>query len=1220
MWNMMCDVMPTISEDSLSQRSSQFGGDDANFEQLMVSMLDERDKLVDSLKNEQEKTSELELRLKGIGKERDVLQRQLNQNLPQEFATLTKELNQSREQVLEKDEEITELKAERNNTRLLLEHLECLVSRHERSLRMTVVKRQAASQSGVSSEVEVLKALKSLFEHHKALDEKVRERLRLALEKNGTLEEELETTRDELNKFKCGQIVLKTGDEAEERENGENGADNDANSNSDSNSTSGTVPTQVKKVNGTMDPEVLELRRQIEKHSSDLGQSHRNLSELRSQKVEMDEQISQLNKELNSAQELIKRLEIDLKENVAQKEDQEERIATLEKRYLNSQREATMLHDLNEKLEQEIKNKEEQYMLSHDKIKAITEKLDISEQKLIEFASMPDIEEQLKDRMEALTQAQERQGTAEERVQRLENQLEEKSADVLKLSQRLKMNEEHNQRLSATVDKLLSESNERLQVHLKERMHSLEEKNHLSNELERTKKKLEDVEQQRVDILKELQRARLEVENVKRQMLQQEIHHNIQQTEALTRNLSPGNMDLGDGGSSGGTLTRRSVKSSNPNTPLDEGWKQPGGRNFSSHNHVGNFESFEGDVEDNDSIFTDVMSPSGHTDAQTLACMLQEQLDAINNEIRLIQEEKMTTEQRAEELESRVGSVEHMNLLLQSHSQHGSFSSSSHSHHHSGQPLGVPPQPPPRSGRPSATVPPFEASSPPMSGRSTPKAPMMVHDPYMHKYHTLHLSTPSQEINREEAESQRRIMDGSPPTPRSLRLDRVAQLSVSQEELRRTSMEDSSHSTPSPMSSAASSQDSLHRGATLNHHMGGQYNYYHAGSPNAQLSAAAAAAAKKKGVKSTLGRIFGKKDKQLKAMKVAGGAYVTGPMVNSPSGGFQNMGMHNAYGTSHHPAYSSGPGSASMECDIPSSDSMGAGLGGLAGKGDFDRRRKKKHELLDEAMKAGTPFALWNGPTIVAWLELWVGMPAWYVAACRANVKSGAIMSALSDTEIQREIGISNPLHRLKLRLAIQEMVSLTSPSAPPTSRTTLAYGDMNHEWIGNDWLPSLGLSQYRTTFMECLVDARMLDHLTKKDLRTQLKLVDSFHRTSLQYGIKCLKLLNYDRDQLENRRRASENEIKDVLVWSNERLMKWVINIGLKDYANNLLESGVHGALIALDDGFDANGIALALQIPTQNTQARQLLENEYEMLLRQGTSRDPGLEAMTPRPGPLP
>merc|ERR1740129_2729072 len=188
----------------------------------------------------------------------------------------------------------------------------------------------------------------------------------------------------------------------------------------------------------------------------------------------------------------------------AQKDDQEERIATLEKRYLNSQREASQLHDLNERVEQEIKGKSDQIVLYQEKIKAINEKLDLSEQKLIEYASLPDIEEQLKDRMEALAAAQERQGTAEEHVRTLENAVEEKNSEMLRLSQRLKMNEEHNQRLSSTVDKLLTESNERLQVHLKERMHALEEKNNLNTEFERTKKKLEETTESKADLQKQV--------------------------------------------------------------------------------------------------------------------------------------------------------------------------------------------------------------------------------------------------------------------------------------------------------------------------------------------------------------------------------------------------------------------------------------------------------------------------------------------------------------------------------------------------------------------------------------------------------------------------------------------------------------------------------------------------------------------------------------------
>ncbi|XP_061840852.1 liprin-alpha-4 isoform X7 [Nerophis lumbriciformis] len=1085
---MMCEVMPTISEgDSAGPPRGSGGGggggggvpngseQEANFEQLMVNMLDERDKLLESLRETQETLIQSQSKLQGALHERDALQRQINAALPQEFATLTKELNICREQLLEKEEEISELKAERNNTRLLLEHLECLVSRHERSLRMTVVKRQAPPPSGVSSEVEVLKALKSLFEHHKALDEKVRERLRVALERVSTLEGQLSATTQELNMAR----QRKDGDSVER--------------------TDGSKPPWKRLPNGSIDvhddgSRASELQELLDRTNKELVQTREHSASLNGRMAELEAELASARRELSRSEEL----SIKQQREQREREDMEERITTLEKRYLAAQRETTHIHDLNDKLENELATKDSLHRQSEEKVRQLQEMLEMAEQRLAQTMrkaeTLPEVEAELAQRVAALSKAEERHGNVEERLRQLESQLEEKNQELARARQREKMNEEHNKRLSDTVDRLLTESNERLQLHLKERMAALEDKNSLIQDLENCQKQLEEFHHTRERLIGEIEKLRNEIDHLKRRsgVFADGSHPRSHLGSASDLRFS---VVEGQDGHYSTTVIRRAQKGrvsalrDDPNKVcaiLEQDY--PSLRGSVGHLLGSDLEA-ESDLDDD--MSSTMLSPSGQSDAQTLALMLQEQLDAINEEIRMIQVERESADLRSDEIESRVnsGSMDGLNVTLR-----------------------------PRALPTSATAQSLaSSSSPPTSGHSTPK-----HHGRNPSHHLGIMTLPSDlRKHRRKVASPVEVdkatikCETSPPSsPRSLRLEtNFAQFTGSLEDGR---------------------------------------------------------GKQKKGIKSSIGRLFGKKEKGRLEQTICRDGQ---------------------------------PLAALTDFDMNIGDTMT--LGKLGTQAERDRRMKKKHELLEDARKRGVPFAQWDGPTVVSWLELWVGMPAWYVAACRANVKSGAIMSALSDTEIQREIGISNPLHRLKLRLAIQEMVSLTSPSAPLTSRTTLAYGDMNHEWIGNEWLPSLGLPQYRSYFMECLVDARMLDHLTKKDLRTHLKMVDSFHRASLQYGIMCLKRLNYDRKDLERRREDSQHDMKDVLVWTNEQVIHWVQSIGLREYCGNLLESGVHGALLALDETFDYSSLALILQIPMQNTQARQVLDREFNNVLALGTDR---------------
>lgn len=78
----------------------------------------------------------------------------------------------------------------------------------------------------------------------------------------------------------------------------------------------------------------------------------------------------------------------------------------------------------------------------------------------------------------------------------------------------------------------------------------------------------------------------------------------------------------------------------------------------------------------------------------------------------------------------------------------------------------------------------------------------------------------------------------------------------------------------------------------------------------------------------------------------------------------------------------------------------------------------EKLRLLREA--SALPIERWRASQVLAWLEVALGMPQ-YSGKCSENVKSGKVLLELNDGELETGLGLTHPMHRKKLRLAIEE-------------------------------------------------------------------------------------------------------------------------------------------------------------------------------------------------------
>lgn len=236
------------------------------------------------------------------------------------------------------------------------------------------------------------------------------------------------------------------------------------------------------------------------------------------------------------------------------------------------------------------------------------------------------------------------------------------------------------------------------------------------------------------------------------------------------------------------------------------------------------------------------------------------------------------------------------------------------------------------------------------------------------------------------------------------------------------------------------------------------------------------------------------------------------------------------------------------------------------------------------------PFSQWTKQDICQWFEA-LGLES-YVENCKRYVVNGRTLLNATNHDIERELGIHNPLHKKKLLLSVQAI----GDEHEVEGEIIKGLG-MDHTAVTR-WLDDIGLPQYKDVFYKARIDCRVLHHLTIADLQ-RLKISNLLHTLSLRRAIYTLRNLNFDPMQLKRRPVDVDNEKEEVYLWTNHRVMEWLRSIDLAEFAPNLRGSGVHGSLMVFEPQFTGEVFASLLHIPTNKSLLRRHLVCKFKEII---------------------